>query len=70
MWNASKNTLLLPVTLKESSTDDLYRSIDFFNGLLSVQIEKNTGIKEISRLTHIDTSSAEQSRIQECSKYS
>jgi hypothetical protein len=35
-----------------------------------LNIDKNKGIKEISRITHIKTDSLENQRTEECKKYS
>ncbi|MDF1682304.1 MAG: hypothetical protein P1U46_00580 [Patescibacteria group bacterium] len=42
MWNTSKNDLFLPITLKVSDSIDTYKTIDFFQGLISINIDKNT----------------------------
>jgi hypothetical protein len=31
MWNAAKNTLLLPATLYKNDDDDMYNRKDYFN---------------------------------------
>ncbi len=69
MWNDSKQKLFLPVTLYKNSPDDMYRSIDYFNGLLTVNIDKDSWIKEEYRISHIDTTWLEEERQKECSKY-
>jgi len=68
VWDASRNTLLLPATLYERGED--YRNTDFYNGLFSINIDKDQGIEVESKITHIDTTWLEEERIQECSKYS
>jgi hypothetical protein len=50
--------------------DDNYRSKDFFQGLSTLTIDKNTWIKEDYRLTHIDTTGLEAKRLEDCKKYS
>jgi len=69
MWNSNKNLLFLPATLytKFSKTD--YRNKDFFQGLVTLNIDKNSGITEKYRLTHIDYKIAEEKRLEDCSKY-
>lgn len=69
MWKANEKTLLLPVTLKQSSLDDQYRSIDFFQWLVSLKIDKDTGIAEQYKITHLDMRSIEEERKIECEKY-
>ena len=75
MWNADKNLLFLPATLytkftTDSKSKDYYRNKDFFQGLVTLKIDKNSGISEKYRLTHIDYSKIEEKRLAECSKYS
>lgn len=69
MWNESKQKLFLPTTLYKNSPDDMYRSIDYFNGLLTINIDKDTWINEEYRISHIDTAWLEEERQKECSKY-
>jgi len=69
MWNSAKNTLLLPVSLYINDAIDIYKSVDFFNGLVSLEINKNTGIKEKYRFTHIDTTGIESERLKDCTQY-
>mgnify|MGYP001942307953 CR=1 FL=1 len=69
MWKAEDNTLLLPMTLKKNHKDDQYRAIDFFQGLVSIDIDKDAWIKENYKITHIETGDIESERIKECSKY-
>ena len=69
MWNKWKNNLLLPVTLYKNDKTNIYRNIDFFNWLVSLNIDKNNWIKENYRLTHIDTSNLEAERIKDCANY-
>ena len=68
VWNSQKNTLLLPATLYER--DENYRNTDFYNGIFSIKVDKDSGIEVESQATHIDTSGLEQDREEECSKYS
>ena len=70
MWNAAKNTLLLPAQLYVNSPDDYYKRIDFYQGLFALEISKDTWISEKYRVSHIDMSDIEKQRIDECSKYS
>jgi len=42
MWKSDDNTLLLPMTLKKNDKNDQYRVVDFFQGLVSIDIDKNT----------------------------
>lgn len=70
MYKPSENKLFLPVTLYENAKDEEYRHIDFFQGLLTMTINKDNGIRENYRITHLDTSLAEDERKKECDKYS
>jgi len=69
MWNAAKNTLLLPATLYKNDADDMYKRKDYFNGLVVVNIDKDSGIKEKARITHIDKTGLEEMRKKDCSRY-
>ncbi len=69
MWKKSENKLFLPVTLYTKDKEEKYRNIDFFQWLLSLSIDKDSWIKELFRMTHIDSSSIENKRQKECSKY-
>jgi len=68
-WKKSDNDLFLPMTLKKNDSEDQYRAIDFFQWLVSINIDKNNWIKENYRVTHLDTEGLEKERIEECSKY-
>ncbi|NVP17848.1 beta-propeller domain-containing protein [Candidatus Gracilibacteria bacterium] len=69
MWKANDKKLFLPSTIYENDKNDMYRYTDFFNGVLTISIDKDTGIKEDYRVTHIDTSGLEAERVKECSVY-
>lgn len=69
MWKASDKKLFLPVTLYKNDKTDMYRNTDFFQGLVTMTIDKDSGIKENFRLTHLDTSNAQEERNKECAKY-
>ncbi len=68
VWNKNRNTLLLPATLYEK--DDSWRTLDYYNGLFAIEIDKNTGIQVKNKTTHIDVSGIEEKIELECSKYS
>ena len=75
MWNANKNLLFLPVTLytkftTDTKSKDYYRNKDFFQGLVTLEIDKDSGISEKYRITHIDYTNIEEERLKECTKYS
>lgn len=70
IWNKNKELLLLPVQLyKNEDPVNEYRRTDFFQGLSLININKDSGIEEKWRITHIDTSGLEAERAKECSKY-
>ncbi len=69
MWNTNKKLLLLPATLYKNESKDSYKHIDFFQGLVAINIDKNSGIKEKYRITHIDTSWLEEQRKKDCERY-
>lgn len=68
IWNPANKTLLLPATLQER--DDNWRTTDYYNGLLSLKVDKNTGITLNGQNTHINMDGVEEKRIEECEKYS
>ena len=71
IWNQAKQLLLLPVQLYENEDPaDEYRRTDFFQGLSLISIDKDAGINETGRISHIDTSNLEEERTKECSKFS
>jgi len=70
MYKASDNKLFLPATLYKNDNIDRYRHLDFFQGLITMTIDKDNGIQENFRLSHIDTDWIEEKRKEECSKYS
>ncbi len=70
IWNANKNILLLPAKIFINSPDDQYKKIDFYQGLFSFEINKDTGITQKYKTTHIDFSNLENKRKNLCSKYS
>ncbi len=69
MWNASKNLLLLPSTIYINESEDSYKHIDFFNWLLALKVDKNSGIEEQYKITHIDLTWMKEKRDAECKKY-
>ncbi|MDD3646476.1 MAG: beta-propeller domain-containing protein [Candidatus Gracilibacteria bacterium] len=69
MWNASKNTLLLPAQIYINESKTSYNHIDYFNGLIAININKDTGINEKYRITHIDRKGLEEKRTEDCKQY-
>ncbi len=70
MWNADRETLLLPATLYSTYPGEQYRYDDYFNGMLALWINKNSGITEKYRLTHVEYPDIESQRLKECEQYS
>ncbi len=69
MWNSNKNILLLPSTIYTNENKKSYKHIDFFNGLIAFNIDKDSWINEKYKITHINTDLIEEQRNKECSKY-
>lgn len=67
MWNAAKKKLFLPVQLRDY--DDSYQSVGNFQGLLSLSIDKDTGINEDYRVDHLPKKELEAERKKKCTKY-
>ncbi len=70
IWNPSKKLLLLPATLYWMKDATSYKYKDFFQGLLGINIDASTGIKQKFKVTHIDTWDWEAKRLEECKQYS
>lgn len=68
VWNKNRNTLLLPATLYEK--DDSWNTLDYYNWLFAVEIDKDSGIQVQNKITHIDIWGIEEEIELECSKYS
>lgn len=69
MWDKNRNKLFLPATIYKNDESDMYKKIDFFQGLVAITIDKDSGIKEDFRLTHINYDWIDKKRKKECSKY-
>lgn len=71
-WDSTNKMLHIPATIFTSANDENnpYRHSDAFQWLITVQIDKDTWIKELSRITHIKTTDLEKERTEECEKYS
>ena len=70
VWNAAKKLLLLPVNLYKNDTEDIYKRTDFFSGLVGLSVDKDAGVSEKYRITHITKWDLEEKRKLECAKYS
>lgn len=70
-WYAKKNLLFMPATLMTSANDPVntYRSKDAWQGTLALSIDPTNGVKEQSRITHIDRTGLEEKRTEECKQY-
>ncbi len=71
VWNPAQRILFMPATIYTNSNDTTnpYRNKDAFQGALAVKIDKDSWIKELARITHIDTSWFEAKRIADCAQY-
>lgn len=72
VWNSKNNTLFMPVTLYNSANDsnNYYRYSNAMQWSVAVKIDKDSWIKKLAEITHIDSSWLEEKRKEECSKYS
>lgn len=71
VWNNQKKLLFLPVQLYKTDDDvNNYRRTDFFQWVSVVRIDEKNWINEAGRISHIDTTWAEEERTKECLKYS
>lgn len=68
MWNSNEKDLFLPVELRVA--DENYDYLDYFSGLLSINIDKNKWISENYKVSHIDYDKVESDWKSECAKYS
>ena len=69
MWNGSKNLLLLPASIYLNESKESYKHIDFFNWLIAMNIDKDSGISEKYKITHISNDGLKEKRDTECKKY-
>ena len=69
MWNSIKNTLLLPVKITKTDSENHYRQVWLYQGLLALDINKDSWIKEKYRVTHIDATWLEEKRMKACESY-
>ncbi len=71
-WYAKKNLLFMPVTLMTSANDktNTYRNSDAWQWSIALSIDPTGGIKEQSRITHIDRSGLDVQRTEDCKQYS
>lgn len=70
-WNAKEKLLFMPATLYKSANDanNPYRHSDAFQWSMAIKIDKDSWIKEIAEVTHINTPNLEKARLEECAKY-
>lgn len=69
IWDPTKKLLLLPTTLYWYKDVATYKYKDFFQGVLGINIDLDTGIKEKFRVTHIVPADWETKRLAECKWY-
>lgn len=71
VWDDKNKTLYMNATIYKSANDtnDTYRHSDVFQGSVAIKIDKDSWIKELARVTHIDTKWIEEKRLEECKKY-
>lgn len=69
-WYAKKNLLFMPATLMTNAGDinEPYRNKDAWQGTVALSIDPTNGVKEQSRITHINTDGLEAKRLEECKK--
>lgn len=68
VWDASRRILLLPAQLMDQNMNT-YQFTSAWQGLLAIKIDKNTGINQEAKITHIDMSGIAEKRREECAKY-
>jgi hypothetical protein len=69
MWHEDKKLLFLPATIYTNSTKTSYIVKDFFQGLITLKIDKDSGITEKYRISHLNYSDIGKKRLEECKKY-
>ena len=69
VWNSKDNLLLLPATIYTNESKTSYNHTDFFAWILALNIDKEKGISEKYRITHINSSNLEEKREKDCSWY-
>lgn len=68
VWDDARKTLLLPVQLMDQNMNT-YQFTSAWQWLLTLKIDKNVGITQAAKITHIDMSGIAQKRKDECAKY-
>jgi len=69
VWNPYKNLLMFPAQLMEQEVGT-YQYTSGWQGALVVEVDKDDGINEKARITHIDMDSIGEKRKEECARYS
>lgn len=61
----------MPVTLMTNANDvnEPYRNKDAWQGTIALSIDPVNGVKEQSRITHLNTAGLEAKRLEECKQY-
>ncbi len=68
VWDESRRILLLPAQLMDQNLTT-YQFTSAWQGLLALKIDKNSGINQEAKITHIDMTGIAQKRRDECAKY-
>lgn len=69
VWNSKEKNLLLPARLQTNEKDDMYQLKDYFNWVVSIKVDDKSGIKELWRITHVNTNGLEEKRDEDCEDY-
>lgn len=68
VWDDAKKTLLFPAQLLDQNMQT-YENLTAWQWLLALKIDKNAGITEEARISHIDMTGISEKRKTECAKY-
>ncbi len=68
VWDDARKILLLPVQLMDQN-QTTYQYNSAWQGLLALKIDKNTGISQEAKITHIDMAGIAEKRKSECAQY-
>lgn len=71
VWNTDRHLLFMPATLMTNAGDknDTYRSKDAWQGTVVLKIDTDSGVKEQSRISHVDRSGLDAKRTEDCKQY-
>lgn len=68
VWDDARKILLLPAQLMDQN-QVTYQYNSAWQGLLALKIDKNTGISQDAKITHIDMAGIAEKRKTECAQY-